>query len=379
MTSPIDVLISRDELMFLGQQLGGQHSAISPFIQGQAVPDLQQALSPTLVNPDGSLKQDVYPAFKTLATAQSYGLVVYSGEDANFEAGLYYPPQGTGHPAALMLSNEGLRLQSPPHITNWVNTLGQFVGESVVKPVEFEMELAIQEAWLLFAVIDCTRRQIMKSMAEDGNLEQISIPVDDVVKTLTNDNLQWLSAYFAAAHEHPQPDESSVPSIIQTLDAKSLLSYDGNRITPTEKTVELAATFLTIDGHVRLQAATLDNRHQPINSLIWGVQGRGNAFLMWTPDETGVSIFCLSSAQTMVIISSLLEDPAAQFTEGALPLAPAASQAAAPRPDENAPAEYSPPKKRKRKWWRIVMIVLAFLVVCYLLAFIADWIYWGFF
>lgn len=375
MTVPINVLITRDELMSLGRQVGGQPTAISPFSKVDSIDTTQRVPSAALVNAAGRIRADVLPAFNTLVSAQSLGLVAYSGENANFEASVYYSVQNATQPAALLLSNDGIKLQSPPQITNWVNMLGQFIGESIVKPVEFELELDNLETWILFGVIDTVRRQIMKGLAENNNSESFLLSVKEIAENQKDENLQWLSAYFAAANEFSEVNEAEILSSMQALAQKGLITFDNTQITPSEKLIEIAATFLTLEGHLRLQASTLDDENEIANTLIWGVQGRGNALLMWTPDENGVNIFSMSSAQAMIIIGSLLEAPASQFTDISLPKESTPQPVAnIPAPTKNIPV--APPKK-KRNTLKIVLVLGGIILICVCLAFFAYALAYG--
>ncbi|MCJ7436026.1 MAG: hypothetical protein MUO77_21320 [Anaerolineales bacterium] len=373
MTSSLNVLVTRDELLYLSKRTAGQPTAISPFAKMQNVEAVQRVPSAALANPDGSVRAEVTPALDTLTKAQSLGFVSYSGGEAGFEASVYYP--AAGQPAALMVNQDGYRLQSPPYIADWITTLGQLVGESIVKSVEVEWELDIQEAWILFGIIDGARRQILKRLAENNRPETILIPVGEIAQNLKGENPQWLAPYFAASHELPEMNESETLAILQTLAQKGLATIDGEKIKPSDKLIETASAFLTLEGHLRLQASVLNDEFTAANTLIWGVQGRGKAVLMWTSDKQGVSIFSVSPAQAMVIIGSVLEAPAAQFTDAALPKAPAAptSMPAAKiqTPVENIPAADSPKASRKRK----ILIILGIVFICACLAFGAFALY----
>ena len=384
MPTAINTLITKEELLYLGQKMNGQASPISPFFNLQAEDGTQRMPSAALVNADGSLRQEIAPVFQTLHSAQSFGLVAYTGNTASFEASIYYPPAGQLPPASLLVAESGLKLQSPPKVSGWVTSLGQYIGESLVSAVEVEMECTHQEAQVFLGAVDIARRKVMHAMADTGALETIAVQAAEVAQILREENAQWISAFFTAALELPALTDERVQANLQSLAQKGLVRFEGENLLLSDTAEQITMAFLTLNGHLRLHASTLDSAKNIQHAGIFGVQGQSGTALLWTVEENSVDIFSASPAQTMLLISSMLEAPANVFTDQPFStpvksqVQPQAKQTGSYTPPA-APQQYqmpAKPPKKKRKVWRWVLFIFIFLVMAACLLVVGNWVYW---
>ena len=378
MSSSLDVIITSGNLAYFRNQLMQPPTALSPFFAVQPNAISNQRPSPELIMPDGKLRAAFIPVVHTLAKVQSRGYLSYVGDRVTFETSVFYPSAANSPPVALMQSQTGYRMQSPPEIAQWLTTIGQLMGESIIKDIEFEIDLTLHEAWVFFSVIDCVRRQMMKNLSENINAESYVIALEDLSANTTQDSSQWLGAFFAKAEELPSLGENEILASVKTLTHKRLINYHDNSILPGVESLELAAALLTLEASVQLQAATLNNQFGTVGITLTAVKGRGNTCLSWSGGDGSVSISSLSAAQLMIIIGSFLEAPSAQFTDSPFPKA--GQRTAAPNIRQQDQRAYIPqtgrPVKKNKKTLIYILIGLGLLFIFACLVILGGYIFW---
>jgi len=378
MNSSLDVIITQSDLMYFRKQLMQAPTALSPFFEVHPNEISNQRPSPDFIMPDGKLRAAFTPIIHTLGKVQSRGYLSYVGDQASFETSVFYPSANSGPPVALMQSQMGYRMQSPPEIAQWLTTIGQLMGESIVKDIEFEVDLTLNEAWVFFTVIDCVRRQMLKNLSENINSEAYVITLEDLSANTTQDSSQWLGAFFAKAEGLPSLRNSEILAAVKSLTQKRLINFYDESILPGVDSIALAAALLTLEASIQLQAATLDNRFGTVGMTVTAVKGRGNTCLSWSGSDGSVSITSLSAAQLMIIIGSFLEAPSAQFTDSPFPKA--GQRKPAPTSRQQNQSAYIPqaggPVKKMRKTLIYVLIGLGLLFIFACLVILGGYIFW---
>jgi hypothetical protein len=378
MTSSLDVIVTPGDLVYIRKQLTQAPTALSPFFESRDIETSQQSPSPGLIMPDGRIRAAFIPVFQALTKVQSRGYLSYVGDRASFETSVFYPAANSGSPVALMQSQVGYRMQSPPEIAKWLTTIGQLMGESTLKDIEFEVDLSPHEAWVFFTVIDIIRRQMMKNLSENIDSETYVITLEDLSENTSQDNSQWLGAFFAKAEGLPSLSDSEILAAVKSLTQKRLVNFYDDSILPGVDSIALAVALLTLEASVQLQAATLDNRFGTVGITVTAVKGRGNTCLSWSGSGGSVSILSVSAAQLMIIIGSFLEAPSAQFTDSPFPKA--GQRKAAPTSRQQDQSAYIPqvgkPVKKKKKTLIFIMIVLGLLFIFACLVILGGYIFW---
>jgi hypothetical protein len=317
MNPPINLVIDSQELLTLGKQLGLQLSLLSPFrLADELAADSDAARrqpSTELVTGDGTLRPELIPYFQTLAYTESLGACAYIGSGALLDVSVYYPPESMVLPTvSLSLADEGVKLQSPPVFDGLLDWMDQYIGDSLVRAVDIDLEIPIENVWVLFGVVDAGRRQALSNMigVNEASLESISIA--DISASLTKEliDLQWLAPHFADSLSLPMISESEIQKGLQWLAMKGYLSLSNDQVLLSDLVLEMISEFLIIDGRLRLKSACPGPQSKLNITELRGIQGRNNAMLLWSHDDRSVNLMGVSPAQTMAIISNILEAPA---------------------------------------------------------------------
>ena len=88
----------------------------------------------------------------------------------------------------------------------------------------------------------------------------------------------------------------------------------GDTVIPARSVMQIADEFLLVDAYLRLRMGMLE-AGQPQHTDMRVVQGRSGAILYWVYDDQGVDLISLSPAQLMLILSSMIDNPAVHLSE----------------------------------------------------------------
>ncbi|MDO9028457.1 MAG: hypothetical protein Q7U68_06325, partial [Candidatus Roizmanbacteria bacterium] len=165
------LFLTTQQFFALGNQIDGARSKLSPLSTGsgqQAASARERVLNPELVTEAGQLRPELVSLFRMLASAQSFCVVGYAGRTGSYEMASYYSGQ-TASPegVSLIYLGDGMQMQSPPVENETFELMRQFVGDTLLKHVEIEMDLPILDAWLLFGVVDAGRRKALERLLKD--------------------------------------------------------------------------------------------------------------------------------------------------------------------------------------------------------------------
>jgi len=319
-TPAIDIHLTQQQLFALGNQLGttlGPLSPLKPKNAEQQAMAKERVLSPSLMGADGKMRPELLPAFKTLTNPQAYALLAYMGRSFLLETSYYYPDATTANGnVSLTDTDKGLKLSSPGVKEDVFTLLGQYIGETLLRRADYDFNLPLMDAWILFGVVDSCRRKMLNAVLDYGLLPNIEISLDEIYSAINveTNNMQWFSPYFEGCLSLAQISHSDTQIGIQNLVDKGLLRLQGNTIIPADSVVRIADEFLVIDGHLRLRTGIM-SADQPQHVDMRAIQGRSGAIMFWSYDTQAIDLISLSPAQLMLIISSIIENPAAHLAE----------------------------------------------------------------
>ena len=320
-TPEIDLNITQQQLLALGNQLGLPLGPFSPLIP--KTPEQQAMLggriiSPSLVGADGRVRSEIVPIFKALANPKAYAMLAYMGRSFLLETIYYYPDASNANGnISLTDTDEGLRVTSPGVKEDVFPLLAQYIGETLMRRTEFEVNFSLIDTWVFFGAVDACRRKMLNAVLEYSLLSEVEITPDEIYTAIRADsnNMQWFSPYFGGCLSLAQLSQSDTQMGIQSLIEKGLLNSQGDRIFPSNSVTRIADEFLVIDAHLRLRMGIIQS-DQPQHMDMRAIQGRSGAILYWVYDNQGVDLVSLSPAQLMLIISNMIENPAAHLSEG---------------------------------------------------------------
>jgi hypothetical protein len=337
MESPIDVFLTEEQMFALGAQLGESHSRLSPLTpttDRRRAASTARVLNTELVTAEGKLRPDLVPAFQTLANASAFSSVGYLSRSLVLEVAAYYPDPTSGLPAvSLSNTGEGFQLQSPPISTGILEILRQHIGDSLLRDIELEIDLPILEIWLFFGVIDAARRAVFDRILGRGGESPRHLTLQEIYDGLemVDNEMQWLAPYFDDCLSLAKPSMREVESGIGRLAEGGWVSISDQNVVLTDMMEKLVDEFLLLNGHLRIRAAALDSRGEAASSDVRVIQGRSRLNLAWSHDQGSIDLLTLSSAQTLLLLSSMVEDPASILDEGSL----SSSAGVAPAPPES--------------------------------------------
>lgn len=331
----IDIHLTQQQLFALGNQLGmalGNLSPLRPKTAEQQSMLNERVISPSLIGSDGRIRPELLPTFKTLADPQAYALLAYMGRSFLLETIYYYPDASTANGnVSLTDTDDGLRMSSPGAKEDIFTLLGQYIGETLLRRTDFEFNLSLIDAWVLFGVIDTCRRKMLNAVLEYAVSPEIEITPDEIYSALSakSNNMQWFSPYFRGCLTLSQLSQQDSQIGIRNLTEKGLLHLRENKIIPANSVVRIADEFLVIDAHLRLRMGMLHSG-QPQHMDMRAIQGRSGAIIFWVYDDQGIEMISLSPAQLMLIISNMIESPAAHLSEEGTLARPSVSPSSPP-------------------------------------------------
>ena len=216
-----------------------------------------------------------------------------------------------------------------------------------------------------------SNQMVKPSMAGNKSVDIARIPVDDIkaAMSVTDEGefeyLHWLAPHFAESHGLKELDKDAIKSNLDALKKKGLLQVDGENVLPGKGIDSLVDGFLTVSGHLRLQAAYLDEKDQLRATEVRGVLGQGNALLLWTEDGKKAQFMGTSPAQALAIARDMLSNPDGSRK----PMPAAAVQAVPAEPAKEAKRAKRSGSGKKGRWWKIVLIVIGGLAALWAIAY----------
>jgi hypothetical protein len=310
----VDIAATEEQLALLAGKVPGPYSLLSPLGVLRKKYDtgsLPAGLPGAFVDGEGELRADAARVLNVLATAGSFGSIRFAGRGLAFETAVYFG--GNGSEPGVSLTNRGdeLRIQSPPAGEAAAEMMSLQTGESLLRRIDLETELSLQDGAVLLACLDAVRRneltRIVEGSADGGYL------VSSVERSLQarDVGMQWLAPLFHRANKVPPLNGAAIRESLTSLLRKGLVKKDRGGWKPAPVLRQAAAELLLIDAHARLrQAGGLDGKTAAASDLRV-VQGRSGAFLLWTADRETVSFSGASAAQVVIMTRSAMMAPGA--------------------------------------------------------------------
>jgi hypothetical protein len=304
------------------------------------------------------------------------GACAYLGTGTLLDVSLYYPANElqASPPVSLSMVEDGIRLQSPADLGAVSVGLEQLIGLEIGRICTFESDLTLSQAYVLFKLVDAARRRVFSGLAGPNNGDPGVIALDVVTSTSPEQmddeigQMQWMAPHFAASYGIQQLSAEDIQNQLQSLANQKLIKLQNSEIVLNEDLTDLVANFLTISGHLRLQAAHLDEGGKVHAAEVRGVRGQDNAWLLWTEDGKQAQFMGASPAQVIAVARDMLSGP-----EGNMPPTASVSGDQVPVGNKNAPNSADKKKKggsKKGRWWKTILIVIVSLIALWAISFV---------
>ncbi len=318
----IDVFITKQQMLALGQQLNMPYSKLSPLYDDspdQSPKEFGRVLNPQVVTSDGGLRPELVPAFQVLANPQAFASIGYSGRSMLLERGIYFHQVDSDQGGvSLAAMGDGFQLQSPPTMDSVVETLYELFGGMSVKYGDIDLDIPFLELWVLLGAVDAGRRIVLEQMLKQSADDQpLSLTVEEINAALlaSQSGSQWFAPYFAECLSLKQPSEQEITAGLMKLIERKYLITSGGKVQLSEQIEQMVYDFLLTDGHLRLRSAYLDQNGKIINTDFRAIQGRAGSIVLWSYDSISAYLSSVSPAQLITILGRAISNPRAFLDE----------------------------------------------------------------
>jgi hypothetical protein len=333
--TPIELRVTQEQLFALGSKLKplGELSPLLPRSDEQEKIAGSRIISPTLIGGGGEIQPEYLPTLQIMADPAAYVYLTYVGRAINLECTSYFSdPSGSSEEVSLAADEDSLVVNHPGIMKQMREILGQYIGETLIRSLDYEISLSLAEAWVFFAVLDASRIQILNTHLQYDTPASLQLTQKEVKQSVRSDSnsLQWLSPYFAQCLSLATLSSGDIQVALEKLKEGGLLEIDGDRILPGRILQGLAIEYLVTDGHFRLRSDVLLDNEQ-LTTDLRAVQGRSGAIMVWSYDQGSIDLFGLSPAEFMLTVQGITENPSMHLDGG--PAVKAAPDRTPPPPE----------------------------------------------
>lgn len=283
-----DVVLTREQLHYLGRYVAGEPSSCSPFHGVKPPEALPQAALDDLVlrkmlGPKG-VEPSLHAALGHLHAAQAFGGLAVRGDALESEGVSFFAGASS---VALVNAARGLRVVSPVPVEELVALLGQVLGSGSRREATLDVALGLSESRVLAAALDLTRRASLRDL-----LDEPAEPVSEATLAawILRDPhpAQWLSGHLTRllARRGATFDSRSLPPLVAQLAGRGLLVVGDGGLGPGAALVPLVRRMALLDRVVELRAARAHGTSMVAADLVV-VKADSGALLLWEAQPDG--------------------------------------------------------------------------------------------
>lgn len=264
MESNVDFTLAPEYFSALGDLLHAGISSVSPYA-GLDVSEARQVtrevmIAAGIMDASGNIFPAVRKVLDLLARTEAFTRVYLSDNADLFEQTIYRDPDG-GDPVSLTTVQDGLRVRYPAAVDELLEALRQNIGETVIRNIDFQAEIARDEAVVLGAIVDIYRKRVLASYASDAELDMSPITPDAILRMIkdTPPSPQWLSAIVGGIfRDAPAVDGAGVQGALDKLSASGYAAKKAGGFVGSEDVQWMAGRLLILDRalHMESGAAT---------------------------------------------------------------------------------------------------------------------------
>jgi hypothetical protein len=315
-----DVLLTREQLLFLGRYAAIEASPCSPFF-GQsgtdvlAQPALEDLFRRGLLHPQG-VEPRLLATLTLLKGATAFGGIEVRADRPQAEASLYFSAEGA---CALLSHARGLRLVSPPPAASVDALVREAFGAGTRRAADLALDLPASDSRVLAAALDLLRRDTLAGLV-DAKPEPLR--EERLVAWLARRDLgaQWLTPHVAALFERRGLvfDLHSVHGAIQGLLGRGVLARNG-LLCEGPSLRPLVRLLLLLDRVVLLHAGRAAPGLPTVRADILVVKASSAALLLLEPYGQGFVHWAVPSAAAARTLAASFLDGAGALRLDAVP------------------------------------------------------------
>lgn len=308
-----EILLTSEQLHEVSDLLGISTNPLSPLGSPSGRRTPVHSANPVLVDPQGSLREDLKPIFNLLARPTSVVRVSFLGPRIAFDFSYY---TSWNDPDSIVVSNEGesLRLQRPAPVEELLFVVGEQLGGSSTFPPRVDLELSIYDAWAFFTLLDGIRHKMLSAILANEELgDGVTISQGEVIAAseAAFSNLRWLAPYFTEVLPLARPTLDDLRAGLETLIGRGMIAVENGSYRVGRAVDAVAASLLIPAGHLYIKASNLDERGD-VGTLEWrALLGSDRMVLLWYEIGGGVQLLTTSPMHVMVILEEFLSEAGA--------------------------------------------------------------------
>lgn len=285
-----DVVLTREQLHYLGRYVSGAPAACSPFHgvrppEELPAPALDDLVARRLLGPRG-VEPRLLQALERLHGAEAFGGIALRGDALESEGVSFF---AGAESVALVNVVPGLRVVSPAPAGELASLLEQLLGSGSRREASLDAALGVSESRVLAAALDLLRRESLRDLV-DGSAEPIREATLTAWILRDDPSAQWLSRHLApllARRGGATFEPRSVPPLVAQLVGRGLLVGGEGGLAAGEALGSLVRRMALLDRVVDLRAGRASGGASPVAVDIVVVKADSGALLLWEAGPDG--------------------------------------------------------------------------------------------
>jgi hypothetical protein len=361
MTAPaFDLYLTKEQLATLAIFTSSKNS-LSPFTTYASPNTAARISNPEIITSTGDLVPELQPVVDCLASpARTFHLSVLNTSQL-MDVAFFFPGFAPEIPLVALSNDNGkLRLQSPAPYNDILHNARLLLGPSPSTFRSMEATFDLVEAWLVWGILD--------------HFRQSDVPLKpEILKEKLKESFKGftsLSGYFRETLNLNLPTQSEFDKAVLRLIQHSIIESSPEGLKPCDSLLEIARDYAHPAAHVHFKVNSIDSRERVSTVQYWAIQGKSNALLLWYEVDRKVYIRSVPPGEVIKLLLAAMVNPPAESSRGETTvLQDSQNQGqsetmippvsiAPPVASRGQPLRYSPPKKPKSAFPRVLLSLL---------------------
>lgn len=206
------------------------------------------------------VRQELRSSLHALASATASTSLTFLGSDVLIELLLWTSGdrRTVGVSAA---SDDTLRLQDPPPTEAVLSAIGDLVGHSGLRALDLTLQLPIDDAFVVAAIVDTQRRGLLRRFASNGETSEPTVGVTEISAAVDEASKGEPGLLDAVARLCPTgaPDAGRVAHAVARLSRGGIVEGNPSAVRLVGPLAELPSHFPLIRAEVELGNACISN------------------------------------------------------------------------------------------------------------------------
>lgn len=258
--------VQPETLAYLGNQWGMSEDNLSPLFNVKLGKGNDKEIN--RFKKEGILDSNNLPTskyescFSALKDAKFRTAISMTGNGADFEFQAFEDDKG--NKASILATFEGLEIQSTPDLEMFQTAISQYTGQSLIKSSDLKLSYDLNVMVVLAAMIDVSRKYLMKTFFENEN-QTIICSESDIKEALeeSSDNGQYLTMYVKAMSGTANIDVNETMVQLEKLTHVNAISGGW---TLSDEIIQMIMGWYSIENFVQI-SMTRKNMNNSLDQL----------------------------------------------------------------------------------------------------------------